>query len=97
MDAFTRLLKQWGKPAPSATMTHTMEGMMTPAQMEQLKNARGAEFDRLWLTMMIEHHRGAITMAETELARGVNPENRRIAEAIKTGQQAEIARMQKLL
>ncbi len=97
MDAFTRLLAQWGKPAPSATMEHAMDGMMTPAQMERLGTLRGAEFDREWLTMMIAHHKGAITMADTELAKGVNPENRKIAQQIKSGQQAEIDRMEKLL
>ncbi|MFD9829422.1 DUF305 domain-containing protein [Tsukamurella tyrosinosolvens] len=97
MDAFTRLLAQWGKPAPSATMEHAMDGMMTPAQMEKLRTLRGPDFDREWLTMMIAHHKGAITMADTELAKGVNPENRKIAEQIKSGQQAEITRMEKLL
>ncbi|BDD82606.1 hypothetical protein TPB0596_23690 [Tsukamurella pulmonis] len=97
MDAFARLLAQWGEPAPSATMEHAMDGMMTPAQMNRLGTLRGAEFDREWLTMMIAHHKGAITMADAELARGVNPENRKLAEEIKRGQQAEIARMEKLL
>ncbi|MEC4613261.1 DUF305 domain-containing protein [Tsukamurella tyrosinosolvens] len=97
MDAFTRLLAQWGKPAPSSTMEHAMDGMMTPAQMEKLRTLRGPDFDREWLTMMIAHHKGAITMADTELAKGVNPENRKIAEQIKSGQQAEITRMEKLL
>lgn len=97
MDAFTRLLAQWGAPAPSASMDHAMDGMMTPAQMDELRSLRGAAFDREWLTMMIAHHRGAITMADTELQKGVNPENRKIAEQIKSGQQAEIARMEKLL
>lgn len=97
MDAFSRLLAQWGEPAPAATMDHAMDGMMTPAQMQKLGALRGAEFDRAWLTMMIAHHRGAITMADAELGSGVNPENRAIAEQIKSGQQAEIARMEKLL
>ncbi|KXP15019.1 DUF305 domain-containing protein [Tsukamurella pseudospumae] len=97
MDAFTRLLAQWGKPAPSASMEHTMDGMMTADQMQKLGTLRGADFDREWLTMMIAHHKGAITMADAEIAKGVNPENRKIAEAIKAGQQAEIVRMEKLL
>ena len=74
-----------------------MDGMMTPAQMEKLRTLRGPDFDREWLTMMIAHHKGAITKADTELAKGVNPENRKIAEQIKSGQQAEITRMEKLL
>ena len=39
-----------------------MPGMLTPEQMEALRNARGAEFDRLFLTGMIQHHYGAVTM-----------------------------------
>ncbi|WP_019202874.1 DUF305 domain-containing protein [Tsukamurella sp. 1534] len=99
MDAFTRLLSQWGKPAPSATGHggHAMAGMMTQEQMDRLKSLRGTEFDREWLTMMIEHHEGAIQMADAELKDGVNPESKKIAQDIKSGQQAEIARMQKLL
>ena len=73
MDAFTRLLAQWGKPAPSATMEHAMDGMMTPAQMEKLRTLRGPDFDREWLTMMIAHHKGAIMMAQEEIEIGQFP------------------------
>src|SRR5438093_2721931 len=45
-----------------------MPGMLTPAQMAQLDAARGPEFDRLFLTFMIQHHQGAITMVEQLLA-----------------------------
>src|SRR5579862_1799478 len=41
-----------------------MPGMLTEAQMQQLDAARGVTFDRLWLTYMIQHHRGAITMVD---------------------------------
>ena len=41
-----------------------MPGMLTPAQLAQLDSARGPEFDRLFLTFMIQHHQGAITMVE---------------------------------
>jgi uncharacterized protein (DUF305 family) len=41
-----------------------MPGMLTPEQMEVLRNARGAEFDRLFLTGMIQHHNGALTMVK---------------------------------
>jgi uncharacterized protein (DUF305 family) len=44
-----------------------MPGMLTPEQMKQLDEARGVEFDRLFLTFMIQHHRGALTMVETLL------------------------------
>src|SRR6266704_2951440 len=46
-------------------MEHTlMPGMLTPQQLVQLDSARGADFDRLFLTFMIQHHLGAITMVE---------------------------------
>jgi len=41
-----------------------MPGMLTPDQMEALRNAKGAEFDRLFLTGMIQHHNGALTMVK---------------------------------
>jgi uncharacterized protein (DUF305 family) len=41
-----------------------MPGMLTPEQMETLRKAKGAEFDRLFLTGMIQHHNGALTMVE---------------------------------
>src|SRR6185436_3748859 len=49
-------------------MTHTMlmPGMLTEAQMKELDAARGQEFDKLFLTYMIQHHRGAVSMV-TEL------------------------------
>src|SRR5436190_3445390 len=47
-------------------MTHTMlmPGMLTEAQMKELDAARGAEFDKLFLTYMIQHHRGAVSMVQ---------------------------------
>jgi uncharacterized protein (DUF305 family) len=41
-----------------------MPGMLTESQMKQLDAARGPEFDRLFLSLMIQHHRGAVTMVE---------------------------------
>jgi uncharacterized protein (DUF305 family) len=41
-----------------------MPGMLTPQQMEQLRNAQGAQFDQLFLTGMIQHHNGALIMVK---------------------------------
>lgn len=46
------------------TMSHTMAGMATPEQMAELAAAESTDFDRLFLTLMIAHHEGAITMVE---------------------------------
>ena len=86
-----------GDMSSSATAGMSMPGMMSDAQMQQLTDASGAEFDRLFLEMMIMHHQGAIEMANTELAEGSNPEALALAESIKTSQTAEIAEMQQLL
>jgi len=47
-----------GKPMP------LMPGMLSPEQMEALRNAKGAEFDHLFLTGMIQHHNGALIMVK---------------------------------
>jgi len=86
-----------GDTSSGAAPGMSMPGMMSDAQMQQLADASGAEFDRLFLEMMIMHHRGAIEMADTEIAAGSNPDALALAESIKTSQTAEIAEMQQLL
>jgi protein-disulfide isomerase len=53
----------------------------------------GADFDRTWIEMMIEHHRGAISQSETVKTEGSNPDVLALADQIITAQQAEIAEM----
>ena len=74
-----------------------MPGMMSDAQMQELTDATGADFDRLFVELMIVHHQGAIEMSDTEIAEGSNPAALALAESIKTSQTAEIAEMQQLL
>jgi len=97
MAQFAALLHSFGKPAPSATMDHPMNGVMSQDQMTALQNSTGGAFDTMWLKMMIEHHQGAVTMSNTELANGVNPDAKTLAHTIITGQQAEIQQMQGML
>jgi uncharacterized protein (DUF305 family) len=73
------------------------EGMMTDEQMRQLEEADGTEAERLFLQLMTEHHEGALTSAERQLAEGEHPRLREIAQAILDSQSAEIAEMQQLL
>ena len=82
--------------ASSASSASGMGGMMAPAQMEQLGNATGAQFDEMFLTMMIEHHRSAISAAQEEIAQGSNPDAKELAEKIVADQTAEIDRMQQM-
>ncbi len=75
----------------------TMEGMMSDEDIEALAAADGADFDRLWLGMMSEHHQGAIATAEREEDEGTNPDVIALAGEIIAAQQAELAEMQSLL
>ena len=76
---------------------HTMAGMLTDAQMRELGQARGKEFDRLFLTGMIQHHEGAITMAEPMAAKGRDAVAIEMAMDIEAAQKVEIEKMEKLL
>jgi uncharacterized protein (DUF305 family) len=72
-------------------------GMMSDEQMNQLHMAAGSAADRTFLTLMQEHHQGAIDMSKTELAQGSNPQAKTLAQAISTSQAAEIAQMKTML
>jgi len=107
IKTMTSWLHAWGKPVPSGMpgMMSPMPGMMgspspgivSQQEMSQLMAAHGAQFDRLFLQMMIRHHEGAVEMAKTEQARGLNPAAKKLAHQIETSQTAEIAQMQQML
>jgi uncharacterized protein (DUF305 family) len=98
-------LMSWGEEVPEAGasmpgMDHSssgMPGMMDDGDMEELGKASGEGFDTMFLTMMVEHHEGAIDMAETEKAKGRYAAATAMADDIITGQTAEITEMNKLL
>jgi uncharacterized protein (DUF305 family) len=93
-------LTGWGQPVPSTTMGamgSSMPGMMSDADMTKLDQTTGTAFDRLWVTMMVTHHTGAIAMATTELASGENADAKKLAQSIITSQGTEITTMKQLL
>jgi uncharacterized protein (DUF305 family) len=106
-------LNERGQPVPEVhidgttlmvhgTGDHDMHaaGMLTPAQLAWLGEARGREFDRLFLLNMIEHHRGAVGMVEALFASdgaGQDPAVFRMASDIQVDQLTEIARMERML
>lgn len=93
-------LTAWGEPAPDpdAMGGHgDMAGMMGPEEMAELAEARGARLDRMFLTSMIEHHRGAVEMAREQIEGGRHPGAVEMAEEIVATQQDEIDTMQELL
>lgn len=74
-----------------------MVGMLEPAELAALADARGAEFDRLFLAGMVRHHEGAVQMARDALAGATDPRIVELAEDVNAGQAAEVGRMQRLL
>ncbi len=78
----------------------SMPGMLTQEQLDELAAARGAEFDRLFLTYMIGHHAGAVTMVDDLFgADGAAQDGAtfKVASDIQVDQRTEIARMQQML
>jgi len=77
-----------------------MPGMLTPKQMDALKKAKGNEFDHLFLTGMIQHHNGALTMVKElfdTAGAGQDAEVFNFATDVDSGQRAEIRIMQTML
>ena len=107
IEQMTTWLDDWDQavPDPDAMMDDNMDhsggmmmsGMMSEADMASLGDATGTDFDRMFLEMMILHHEGAIEMAEEELAEGKYQPTKDLAQAVITGQQAEIEEMNTLI
>jgi uncharacterized protein (DUF305 family) len=107
------LMQQWlrdrnqpvAEPAGEDHQGHSghdmlMPGMLTQAQLDELDQARGREFDRLFLRYMIQHHQGALTMVNRLFATpGAAREASafKLANDISADQSSEIARMERML
>ncbi len=83
----------------SATMMpgDAMTGMMSEEDMAKLKMVTGSSFDRMFLTMMIAHHRSAVAMAATEIRDGRYAPAKQLADSIQKNQTIEITTMENLL
>jgi uncharacterized protein (DUF305 family) len=114
MSLMERWLRERGETVPGADSSHQMPGMdhsgmhhstlmpgmLTAEQLSQLDHARGPEFDRLFLTFMIKHHQGALTMVDQLFgSQGAAQDETvfRLASDVYADQSTEIDRMQKML
>lgn len=110
IEQMSARLAAWGEDptAPSVHEPHDgheghgesgedMQGMLSDEAMQQLAEAQGPEFDRLFLEGMIEHHEGAVAMAEDVIRDGENEPTRELAENVVDSQKKEIDEMKKLL
>lgn len=87
-----------GGDMPEGDMPGMAEhGMMSDQDMAALQNAQGAEAGRLFLTQMIQHHEGAIVMAQQEIDNGQFPAAVTMAQSIVSTQQEEITTMKGML
>jgi uncharacterized protein (DUF305 family) len=89
-----------GMTMPGMDHPMLMPGMLTPEQMDQLRAASGPTFDRLFLTFMIQHHTGAISMVDTLInapAAALDETVFRLASGVRVDQSTEIGRMQLML
>ena len=75
------------------TSGRQMQGMMSDDDLKQLGSASGKAFDRMWLQMMVTHHRGAVATAQTQLSSGSSADARRLAQSVVDTQTTEIATM----
>ena len=113
IETMVQWLTQWGKDIPQTSRDHahadmhgmsgmggsdeTMPGMMSAADMEELQRSSDADFQDMWLEMMIKHHQGAVEMAKTEIANGRYKPAVDLAKQIIASQSKEIATMRGML
>ncbi|MEO8265924.1 MAG: DUF305 domain-containing protein [Ilumatobacteraceae bacterium] len=94
-------LGAWGQTMPMdmgpGQDMASMDGMMSTEEMSSLGAMTGPAFDKMWMDMMIRHHEGAISMAQTVKASGSNTDVLALAGQVITAQQGEIAEMNTLL
>ncbi|AYL34720.1 DUF305 domain-containing protein [Streptomyces sp. PDY-4] len=100
IKAMQAWLKNHGKAERDGAHGHdhaTMPGMATQSQLKQLRAADDKAFDQLFLTLMITHHQGAITMATDVKGQGNNIQVEEMADDVVAQQTSEISRMRDLL
>lgn len=98
IDAMRAWLKDHGQSEKSDEHMHaTMPGMATEAQLRNLRAAKGKAFDELFLTLMITHHQGAVTMATDVKGQGNNIRIEEMADDVVAQQTSEINRMRDML
>lgn len=111
IEQMVSFLNRWDRqPIPETSRDHanahddgdahvdtSMPGMMPAKAMKALEAAKGADWEAKWLTMMIEHHLGAIELAAAEKRDGEDKKATALASDIVTSQQAQVKTMQGLL
>ncbi|MBC2901917.1 DUF305 domain-containing protein [Streptomyces cupreus] len=97
-------LESWKRPTAADSMPgmdhgsgHGGDGMMSDTDMAGLKALKGTAFDKAFAELMIEHHNGAISMAEDEQKDGEYADAKKMADTIVKGQSAEVEQLQAIV
>ncbi|GAA3673918.1 DUF305 domain-containing protein [Lentzea roselyniae] len=98
IDRMNGWLREWSAPVKAEShSSHDHPENHGMVELGNLSDLEGTEFDRQWLSLMIQHHRGAVEMARKHLSAGTDPETRKLAQDVITAQEKEIAEMESLL
>lgn len=99
INQLTTWLKGWDEPTESehSGMGHSMSGMMSDSDMDDLDQASAKDAAKLYLEQMIQHHKGAVDMAKTEVTKGKNTDAVAMAKSIVSSQTEQITQMQDML
>lgn len=92
------LLHEWGQQKEGGHGEHAQSpGMLSDQELKELEETEGVAFDKLFLEQMIEHHEGAIHMAEEAEHKGENKEVKKLAAEIVRGNETTITDMEEML
>jgi uncharacterized protein (DUF305 family) len=98
IDRMNGWLKDWNAPVKASShSSHGHSDTHGVVELGNLADLDDTEFDRQWLSLMIQHHRGAVEMAQKHLSAGTDPSARELARDVIATQQKEIAEMESLL
>ena len=99
INQLTSWLKGWDEPTESehSGMGHSMSGMMSDSDMNDLDQASAEDAAKLYLEQMVQHHKGAVDMAKTEVDKGKNTDAVAMAKSIVSSQTEQITQMQDML
>ncbi|WP_259346280.1 DUF305 domain-containing protein [Curtobacterium sp. ME26] len=96
INQLTSWLKGWDEPTESkhSGMGHSMSGMMSDSDINDLDQASAKDAAKLYLEQMVQHHKGAVDMAKTEVDKGKNTDAVAMAKSIVSSQTEQITQMQ---
>lgn len=99
IDLLYSLLTTWGKPPAGHEGTGSLDGVpgvVTDDQIAPIYQATGVELDRLYLTLMAQHHRAAIELSKAELASGLNSQTLDLAQWTKSTRTVQLGKIEAL-